>query len=261
MFDLTDSSRLLIMYAIVSHTLGFCDISSLIVDGKTLRKSVFASFTKSDIFRCAGLCVMHSVCKSFNLNTKSRTCYLSFKDSTDTGNIQPNADYIQSDISKWPKSVGGPCSDHTCHPTTFCAVIRSSTNTVCRPVQFMDVEEDTSTYYVFPNNRMAWEPAKTDCLDRGGILSIVEGAAENTFLENTALACGYTTKLLWFGATDGAVEGTWMWIDGKPMVYTSWMLGQPNDPGNQDCAGFVIGSGWKSNPCGYSFFYICEMKM
>ncbi|XP_067661032.1 CD209 antigen-like [Haliotis asinina] len=261
MFYLAIFAHLSTVYVVISRTIAFCNIDSFVVDGQTLRNSAFASFPKSDIFRCAGLCVTHSVCKSFSLNTKTRTCYLSFKDSTDTDNVELNADYIQSDINRWPKSIGGPCSVHTCHPTTFCAVGRSATGTVCKPVQFMNPEEDTDTYYELVDAGKSWDLAKTDCEDRSGHLAIVEGTAENEFLQNTAIACGYSSRLLWFGATDAAVEGTWRWIDGNLIQFTSWQTGQPNNPGEQDCAGIVIGVGWKSNPCSYSYKYICEIKL
>ena len=45
---------------------------------------------------------------------------------------------------------------------------------------------------------------------------------------------------LWIGLEDSAEEGTWVWSSGKPVTYTAWASGEPNnagvDGGAENCA-------------------------
>ena len=34
------------------------------------------------------------------------------------------------------------------------------------------------------------------------------------------------------GATDAAVEGSWVWVTGEPWSYTAWETNEPNASGN-----------------------------
>ena len=34
---------------------------------------------------------------------------------------------------------------------------------------------------------------------------------------------------VWIGFSDGASEGTWVWMDGTPTDYTVWGPGEPNN--------------------------------
>eukprot|EP00900_Chrysochromulina_parva_P017820 jgi/Chrpa1/26039/Chrysochromulina_OHIO_Genome00026258-RA len=37
---------------------------------------------------------------------------------------------------------------------------------------------------------------------------------------------GFPTSIVWFGATDAASEGTWVWVDGTPFDYSNWNPGR-----------------------------------
>ena len=44
---------------------------------------------------------------------------------------------------------------------------------------------------------------------------------------------------LWIGMSDSAEEGTWVWTSGKPVTYTAWSSGEPNNAGGgeaENCA-------------------------
>ena len=58
----------------------------------------------------------------------------------------------------------------------------------------------------------------------------------------------------WFGMTDleafGYTEGTWGWINDKPVVYTNWFPGEPNNNENGDDCGELYASGqWNDANC------------
>lgn len=44
-----------------------------------------------------------------------------------------------------------------------------------------------------------------------------------------ALVSGFTTKEVWIGLTDKAVEGTFVWENGEAVTYTNWAPAEPND--------------------------------
>ena len=113
-----------------------------------------------------------------------------------------------------------------------------------------------------------WTDARTACTAlAGGHLAIITSAAENALVAQ--LAAGHDTFL---GATDMVTEGTWLWVDGTPLSYTNWRLGEPSNGGGayeEDCL-VIEGSKtpddtWDDRPCdpsqvatSGSFPYVCE---
>ncbi|HPH92701.1 MAG TPA: HYR domain-containing protein, partial [Ferruginibacter sp.] len=80
--------------------------------------------------------------------------------------------------------------------------------------------------YFRSNSSSLWPVANSNAQALGAHLVTISSAGENTFLAGL----GYH----WGGMTDEAVEGTWAWVTGEPVVYTSWNPGEPNNSGNQD---------------------------
>ena len=65
----------------------------------------------------------------------------------------------------------------------------------------------------------------------------------------------------WIGLTDTAVEGTFRWTDGRPVVFSSWWSGEPNDwGGNEDCAGNNFGATgyWNDWDCNTHLPFACQ---
>jgi hypothetical protein len=94
-------------------------------------------------------------------------------------------------------------------------------------------------------------------------LASVQSADENTLIANLI---GTTTSFL--GGTDEVTEGTFLWPDGSPVVFTNWNMGEPNNgPGfEEDCIvmlGNVFGK-WDDRPCAPppvgtgAYGYVCE---
>jgi len=86
-----------------------------------------------------------------------------------------------------------------------------------------------------------WYAAKTACESTNAHLAIIKDSFTNTVLGHFALPYG---PAAWIGATDEAVEGTWMDSLGQPVTYTNWWKNgessEPDNAGDQDCA-FING--------------------
>ncbi len=88
----------------------------------------------------------------------------------------------------------------------------------------------------------------------GGHLATIDSAAENAWIASTFATYGNVNRLLWIGLNDAAVEGTFVWASGQPVVYLNWGPGEPNNhAGIEDYGGlFVPGDsrfpGWNDWP-------------
>ncbi|MFY7971086.1 MAG: lectin-like protein, partial [Flavobacteriales bacterium] len=80
--------------------------------------------------------------------------------------------------------------------------------------------------YFRSNTNSTWPVANTSAQSLGAHLVTISSAGENSFLSGIGQH--------WSGLTDEAVEGTWVWVTGEPVIYTSWAGGEPNNSGNQD---------------------------
>ena len=85
-------------------------------------------------------------------------------------------------------------------------------------------------YKGFPEY-MTWHEARDKCKEMGGRLAVVKDDAENRFI--TDLLRASNLESAWLGATDEAVEGKWVWVDGSALGYANWdrAAGQPNNSG------------------------------
>lgn len=92
--------------------------------------------------------------------------------------------------------------------------------------------------------------AQTQCQLAGARLALLKTAEVDTVAE--ALVGSADT---WFGLDDRATEGTFRWLDGTPLAFANWSLGEPNDGGGmypEDCA-IIAGARptkqWDDRPC------------
>jgi hypothetical protein len=101
-----------------------------------------------------------------------------------------------------------------------------------------------------------WATARDACADFGMILAMPKTARYNDQL--AALAAPYGS--VWIGLTDEAVEGTFAWIDGTPLTFERWWVGEPNDSGGEDCAGNNFGDFgyWNDYTCATSLPFVCQ---
>jgi len=120
--------------------------------------------------------------------------------------------------------------------------------------------------FIFVAGPVSWAEAKAGCLAMNAQLAILDTAAKDAFAE------ALVTTDVFIGATDAAVENTFVWVDNTPVVYTNWHTGEPNNGGGayeEDCvvvAGARTGKGWDDRPCAPtaavptagSYGYLCD---
>lgn len=82
------------------------------------------------------------------------------------------------------------------------------------------------SYQVFDGICETWEEAQAYCISLGGHLATISSADENNFLYNLLIDSGYSSA--YFGLTDSAKEGEWVWVTGESVTYTNWHPGEPN---------------------------------
>lgn len=91
-------------------------------------------------------------------------------------------------------------------------------------------------YYITTTNQ-TYAAATTLCGNNGGVMGVIPNAAANSLIANAIPSAGS-----YFGYTDVAAEGTWVWADGNAYSYTNWNAGEPNNSGNEDY-GIIYTSG------------------
>ncbi|GMI34434.1 hypothetical protein TeGR_g1892, partial [Tetraparma gracilis] len=112
---------------------------------------------------------------------------------------------------------------------------------------------------------MDWHSARAECLSLGTDLPIVLSDEANEVLANAAAQFGANS--IWLGATDEEVEGEWVWVDGTPVNFTRWDMGQPNDWGSQygwgpgeDFASLITArTKWHDLSVAHQRMFVCEV--
>ncbi len=97
-------------------------------------------------------------------------------------------------------------------------------------------------YYQFVHVHTPPDVAETESEALGGHLAVISSAEEDAFVWRLG---GYIN--FYFGLTDQAVEGVFVWVNGEPIVYTNWGPGEPSDWGGEDWAAYWWGFQWNDN--------------
>jgi uncharacterized repeat protein (TIGR02543 family) len=81
-------------------------------------------------------------------------------------------------------------------------------------------------YFTLIEGSFTHAQAAADAATRRGRLASFPNA--NDFTRAAGRARKTTQGYLWFGLSDAATEGTWLWSDGNVPAYTRWLNGQPD---------------------------------
>jgi hypothetical protein len=121
--------------------------------------------------------------------------------------------------------------------------------------------------------------ASTLCEEQGMRLAWLDSAEENTAVTAAIQSlAGIAPELLFIGASDAEVEGSWQWIGGAPFwegeadgapvggAFANWAEGRPNDSGTQDCAMLIVDfpadgepGQWNDTGCATPRGALCEL--
>lgn len=121
---------------------------------------------------------------------------------------------------------------------------------------------DDSTY-LFCEAGGTWQDARDACRGFGYELVTLDDADEHAFA--WTIANGLRAEHWWIGINDVEVEGIFVWVDGTPVEYQRWVLGQPNDgaTGSSEDCGMMAPDvpDWKDGDCGWlTNPYVCETR-
>jgi Ig-like domain CHU_C associated/Lectin C-type domain/HYR domain len=155
-----------------------------------------------------------------------------------SGNIS-NCTFNLTKADVTPPVIACPASITVNSPAGACGAVvnyaisatdNCSANSACVPASLAGYTL-VGTYgghtYFRSNFSAGWATAKANAIALGGHLLTLSSAGEN------ALFNGLGSH--WAGFTDEAVEGTFVWVTGEPVVYTNWAPAEPNDyNGNED---------------------------
>ncbi|CAL1575262.1 unnamed protein product [Knipowitschia caucasica] len=113
-----------------------------------------------------------------------------------------------------------------------------------------------------------WEESREYCKNFGADLTEINSREEQLAI-NDLITTNHnqqqTTHGYWIGARDEE-EGMWRWLDGRPVVESFWNIGEPNDVGDEDCAGIFPKPNkspykdWNDVPCSSHLKWICEKE-
>ncbi|XP_065132709.1 uncharacterized protein [Paramisgurnus dabryanus] len=102
------------------------------------------------------------------------------------------------------------------------------------------------------------------CKEFGGAIALPRNADENKALVKVSVASGLDdlNRYPYIGATDRDKEGQFVDINGKPLTFTNWDSGQPDDYKSvQDCSVLRVGTGfWDDTDCDKRPI-ICEIEI
>ncbi|XP_065150281.1 uncharacterized protein [Paramisgurnus dabryanus] len=112
-----------------------------------------------------------------------------------------------------------------------------------------------SSLYFISSEKKTWSDSRTNCIQRGADLIIINNQEEQDFFKNMP-------GPNWIGLSDSDVEGTWKWVDGSTLNTSFWekSLIEPNGNTNENCA-VTYSLGWADLLCTKTFNWICEKNM
>ncbi|XP_076135737.1 mannose-binding protein C-like [Alosa pseudoharengus] len=113
-------------------------------------------------------------------------------------------------------------------------------------------------YYVTDGLVATFDEGLKFCSDAGATLVLPRTEEENQALANVHAV--YPSTHPFIGATDRNHEGQFSDLNDKPLTFTKWHSGEPNNfNGNEDCV-FTSASGtWLDVNCDTDHLIICEM--
>jgi len=120
---------------------------------------------------------------------------------------------------------------------------------------FIYMGERNGHRYFCSNYRSTWKEAQKICDSLGGYLAVVNDEAENNYLAGLLMG-----QPAYIGLNDFQTEGDFEWVNGDPLNFTSWAVGQPDDKLNYQDVGELHPDGtWEDQFQYIRNEFICEI--
>ncbi|MBW2464673.1 MAG: C-type lectin domain-containing protein [Deltaproteobacteria bacterium] len=107
-----------------------------------------------------------------------------------------------------------------------------------------------------------WADARAYCMTYGYDLATVEDAAENAWLNDQERSRHMNNVRWWYGGSDAATEGTWVWAPTMMTVgYAGWKPdGEPDNGTSENCLSSENrrNAEWRSDDCTADYVFVCE---
>lgn len=144
------------------------------------------------------------------------------------------------------------CTDPSLYNCDIDAIRQAMTDAGC--IEMPGCSSDCSIYFLNPQ-QMTGSQAQTFAQNLGANLVSIQSQEENDCIMSS-LSNLNQTGVIWIGFSDEISEGSFVWYDQSPIVYTNWAAGEPNQTGNEDCVQiYPTGSNpgsWNDLSCGSS---------
>ncbi|TFJ96809.1 phosphoglycerate kinase [Platysternon megacephalum] len=117
-------------------------------------------------------------------------------------------------------------------------------------------EEFQKKCYFFSSEKEPWEMAGNSCSNHSAELAVISNPWEQAFL-----TVGINSVHHWIGLSHKGAEGSWMWVDGSPVSYTSWSSGISSVNNTQKNCVHLTGDDrgkWSNTSCGNHYNFVCE---
>ncbi|XP_030629998.1 mannose-binding protein C [Chanos chanos] len=113
-------------------------------------------------------------------------------------------------------------------------------------------------YYVTDGLSMSFDEGVKFCRDTGGKMVLPRNEEENQALTKVMASTGSSYALI--GATDRQHEGIFVDLETRPLNFSKWTNGEPNDSnGAEDCTIIVNDGLWNDISCNSSHLIVCEI--
>ncbi|MDC3133894.1 hypothetical protein OA958_03555, partial [Bacteroidota bacterium] len=159
----------------------------------------------------------------------------------DDANAQTTATATNLSAGTYTVSV---TDDNNCTTTGSISIVEPTllSATTQEPPQLTDfvyIGEYQNNYIYFHNTGLSWSAADQKCVNNGGQLLVINSATEQSHY--ASILPSYSWIGLYQDLNDpnySESSGGWKWVDGTPLSYDNWAVGQPSGGTGENHARF-----------------------